>query len=61
MGQIIIGDSRVRIPSALTLEALSRLLMHLDLSGRVIAGDAKFTQRKECLQIVAQWGTTSWR
>ena len=43
------------------LEALSRLLMHLDLSGRVITGDAKFTQRKECRQIVAQGGTTSWR
>ena len=55
VGQQAVGHKRNE------LEALSRLLMHLDLSGRVITGDAKFTQRKECRQIVAQRGTTSWR
>ena len=55
VGQQTVGHKRNE------LEALSRLLMHLDLSGRVITGDAKFTQRKECRQIVAQGGTTSWR
>ena len=55
VGQQTVGHKRNE------LEALSRLLMHLDLSVRVITGDAKFTQRKECRQIVAQGGTTSWR
>ena len=41
------------------LDALPRLLDQLDLRGRVVTGDAQFTQRKVCQRIVAQGGITS--
>ena len=36
------------------LGALPRLLDQLDLGGRVVTGDAQFTQRKVCQRIVAK-------
>ena len=42
-------------------EELPGLLAQLDLKGRVLTGDAQFTQRRECRQIVARGGTTSSR
>ena len=41
------------------LEAVYRLLDRLDLPGRVVTGDAQFTQRKVCREIVAKGGTIS--
>ena len=41
------------------LDALPRLLDQLALRGRVVTGDAWFTQRKVCQRIVAQGGATS--
>ena len=41
------------------LEAIYRLMTHLDLKDRVVTGDAQFTQRKVCQRIVAKGGTTS--
>ena len=41
------------------LEAVYRLLDRLDLQGRVVTGDAQFTQRKVCREIVAKGGTIS--
>ena len=43
------------------LEAVYRLLERLDLRGRVLTGDAQFTQREVCRSIVAKGGTTSSR
>ena len=43
------------------LEAVYRLLDRLDLEGRVVTGDAQFTQRKVCRSIVAKGGITSCR
>ena len=43
------------------LEAVYRLLDRLDLKDRVVTGDARFTQRKVCRNIVAKGGTTSSR
>lgn len=43
------------------LGALPGLLSQLDLRGRVVTGDAQFTQREECRQIVGKGGTTSSR
>lgn len=40
------------------LAALPGLLGQLDLEGRVLTGDAQFTQRRECRQMVAKGGTT---
>ena len=43
------------------LGALSGLLEQLDLAGRVVTGDAQFTQRKVCQDIVKKGATTcSW-
>ena len=41
------------------LEAVYQLLARLDLKGRVVTGDAQFTQREVCQRIVAKGGTTS--
>lgn len=43
------------------LEAVHQLLARLDLQGRVVTGDAQFTQREVCRSIVAKGGTTSSR
>ena len=43
------------------LEAVYRLLERLDLQGRVVTGDAQFTQREVCRRVVAKGGTTSSR
>ena len=43
------------------LEAVHRLLDRLDLRGRVVTGDAQFTQRKVCRSIAAKGGTISSR
>jgi len=41
------------------LEAVYQLLARLDLKGRVVTGDAQFTQREVCQRTVAKGGTTS--
>ena len=41
------------------LEAVYQLLARLDLKGRVVTGDAQFTQRQVCQRTVAKGGTTS--
>lgn len=43
------------------LGALRGLLSQLDLRNRVVTGDAQFTQREVCREIVAKGGTTSSR
>jgi len=43
------------------LGAIPGLLSQLDLRGRVVTGDAQFTQREECRQIVGKGGITSSR
>jgi hypothetical protein len=43
------------------LSALPELLTQLPLAGRVVTGDAQFTQRRGSQEIVAQGGTTSGR
>ena len=43
------------------LEAVYQLLARLDLKGRVVTGDAQFTQRQVCQRTVAKGGTTSSR
>lgn len=43
------------------LGALQDLLSQLDLRNRVVTGDAQFTQRQVCREIVAKGGTTSSR
>ena len=53
LGQQAVADKRNE------LEAVHQLLARLDLQGRVITGDAQFTQREVCRSIVAKGGTTS--
>jgi hypothetical protein len=53
VGQQAVGEKKNE------LDALPRLLDQLDLRGRVVTGDAQFTQRKVCQRIVAQGGITS--
>ncbi len=40
------------------LGALRRLLEEVEVNGRVITGDAQFTQRRDCEEIVSKGGTT---
>jgi hypothetical protein len=55
VGQQAVGNKRNE------LDAVPRLLEQLDLQGRVVTGDAQFTQKKVCRRIVAQGGTIfSW-
>ena len=53
VGQQAVGEKRNE------LDAVAGLLGQLDLQGRVITGDAQFTQREVCQRVVAQGGTTS--
>ena len=55
---IVVGQQAVGVKQN-ELGALPDLLNQLDLRGRVVTGDAQFTQRKECRQIVGKGGTTS--
>jgi len=55
VGQQAVGEKRNE------LGALGGLLSQLDLKGRVVTGDAQFTQREECRQIVGKGGITSSR
>ena len=41
------------------LGALRRLLNEVDIDGRVITGDAQFTQHRDCETIVSKGGTTT--
>ena len=54
----VVGQQAVGVKQN-ELGALPDLLNQLDLRGRVVTGDAQFTQRKECRQIVGKGGTTS--
>ena len=51
VGQQGVGDKRNG------LDAVPGLLEQLDLAGRVVTGDAQFTQRRVCQRVVAQGGT----
>ena len=53
IGQQAVGEKKSE------LDAMPRLLEQLGLEGRVVTGDAQFTQRKVCQQIVGQGGTIS--
>jgi len=53
VGQQAVGEKKNE------LDAVAGLLGQLDLQGRVITGDALFTQRVVCQRVVAQGGTTS--
>ncbi len=55
VGQQAVGEKQNE------LDAIPGLLEQLDLAGRAVTGDAQFTQRKVCQQIVAQGGTTAAR
>ena len=55
VGQQAVGEKQNE------LGALSGLLNQLDLRGRVVTGDALFTQREVCRQINRKGGTTSSR
>ena len=57
---IVVGQQAVK-EKGNELGALPGLLSQLDLEGRVLTGDAQFTQRRECRQIVAKGGTASSR
>ncbi len=54
---IVVGQQAVRDKKS-ELDAVPRLLDQLDLRGRVVTGDAQFTQRKVCQEIGAKGGTT---
>ena len=51
VGQQAVGNKRNE------LDAVPGLLEQLDLQGRVVTGDAQFTQRRVCQRVVAQGGT----
>ncbi len=53
VGQQAVGEKKNE------LDAVAGLLGQLDLQGRVVTGDAQFTQREVCQRVVAQGGTTS--
>ena len=53
VGQQAVGDKENE------LGALPALLDRLDVGGRVVTGDAQFTQRQVCEDIVKRGGTTS--
>ena len=53
VGQQAVGDKENE------LGALPALLDRLDIGGRVVTGDAQFTQRQVCEDIVKRGGTTS--
>lgn len=53
VGQQAVGEKKNE------LDAVAGLLGQLDLEGRVVTGDAQFTQREVCQRVVAQGGTTS--
>jgi len=55
VGQQAVGEKQNE------LGALAGLLDQLDLRGRVVTGDALFTQREVCRKIVRKGGTTSLR
>ena len=55
---IVVGQQAVGKKQG-ELAALAGLLEQLDLRGKVVTGDAQFTQRRECQRIVAQGGTIS--
>jgi len=55
LGQQAVGEKQNE------LGALAGLLSQLDLSGRVVTGDALFTQREVCREINRKGGTTSSR
>jgi len=54
---IVVGQQAVREKEN-ELGAIAGLLDQLDLRGRVITGDAQFTQRKVCRQVVGKGGIT---
>ena len=57
---LVVGEQRVPTGGN-ELSALRELLAQLPLEGRVVTGDAQFTQRGASWEIVGQGGTTSGR
>ena len=55
---IVVGQQAVKEKEN-ELGALPGLLAQLDLEGKVLTGDAQFTQRRKCRQIVAKGGIIS--
>ncbi len=54
---VVIGQQSVKDKGG-ELSALRRLLDEVDIGGRVVTGDAQFTQRRDCEAIVSKGGTT---
>ena len=55
---VVVGQQSVENKGG-ELGALRRLLEEVDISGRVVTGDAQFTQRHDCETIVSKGGTTT--
>ena len=55
---VVVGQQSVQNKGG-ELGALRRLLDEVDIDGRVVTGDAQFTQRRDCESIVSKGGTTS--
>ena len=55
---LVIGEKSVGDKGG-ELGAFRQLLGELDIEGRVVTGDAQFTQRSDCEAIVSKGGTTS--
>ena len=55
---VVVGQQSVEDKGG-ELGALRRLLDEVDIDGRVVTGDAQFTQRRDCETIVSKGGTTS--
>ena len=55
---VVIGEKAVGDKGG-ELGALRQLLGELDIEGRVITGDAQFSERADCEAIVSKGGTTS--
>ena len=54
---VVVGQKSVEDKGG-ELGALRRLLEEVDISGRVVTGDAQFTQRRDCETIISKGGTT---
>ncbi len=55
---VVVGQQSVENKGG-ELGALRRLPEDMDISGRVVTGDAQFTQRRDCETIVSKGGTAT--
>ena len=56
---VVLGQQGIELDEN-ELAALRGLFDLVSLQGRVVTGDAQFTQRNVCEQLVEKGGTTSW-